>query len=116
MVLSGVGDALGYKNGSWEFCRSGERIHAEAKEMGGIKGVAVNRKGWMVSDDTVMHIATAEALLTEWSDTDQLYILGHRSQVQRVHARHGGQGSRSDVQQQSPHAQAPRQGRMDDPV
>ncbi|CAI8044507.1 [Protein ADP-ribosylarginine] hydrolase [Geodia barretti] len=51
MVLSGVGDALGYKNASWEFCRS----------------------DWRVSDDTVMHIATAEALLTEWSDSDQLY-------------------------------------------
>ena len=73
MVLSGVGDALGYKNGSWEICRSGEKIHAEAKELGGIGGVAVTPKGWMVSDDTVMHIATAEALLTEWSNNDQLY-------------------------------------------
>ena len=35
MVLSGVGDALGYKNGSWEICRSGKKIHAEAKELGG---------------------------------------------------------------------------------
>ena len=73
MVLSGVGDALGYKNGSWEFCRSGERIHAEAKELGGIENVHVTTKDWMISDDTVMHIATAEALLTEWSDTEQLY-------------------------------------------
>ena len=73
MVLGGVGDALGYRNDTWEVCRSGERIHAEAKELGGIENVRVTTKNWRVSDDTVMHIATAEALLTEWSDTEQLY-------------------------------------------
>ena len=68
MVLAGVGDALGYKNGSWEFCRSGERIHAEAERLGGVGSIRVDKKDWMVSDDTVMHIATAEALLTKWAD------------------------------------------------
>ena len=73
MVLAGVGDALGYKNGSWEFCRSGERIHDDAGALGGIENVQVNPKDWMVSDDTVMHIATSEALLTKWSDYEELY-------------------------------------------
>ena len=82
MVLSGVGDALGYKNGSWEFCRSGERIHEEARELGGIESVAVNRKHWMVSDDTVMHIATAEALLTKWSDYEDLYTALARKYIE----------------------------------
>ena len=76
MVLAGVGDALGYKNGSWEFCRSGERIHAELAKLGGLDKISVNARDWMISDDTVMHIATAEALASsaadDWiSDRDQ---------------------------------------------
>ncbi|XP_056391774.1 ADP-ribosylhydrolase ARH1-like isoform X1 [Hyla sarda] len=61
MVLSGAGDALGYNNGDWEFCEKGSEIHAELAELGGIESIDVEK--WIVSDDTVMHIATAEALV-----------------------------------------------------
>ena len=37
MVLSGVGDAMGYKAGGWEFNFVGEDIHKELQKMGGIK-------------------------------------------------------------------------------
>lgn len=67
MVLSGSGDALGYKDGTWEFSRSGTQIHEELAELGGLKNIDV--KNWMVSDDTVMHIATAEALVAAGKDT-----------------------------------------------
>ena len=71
MILSGVGDALGYKNGSWEFCHSGKAIHDELKQLGGLEKLDV--KGWRVSDDTVLHIATAEALVSDWSTTEELF-------------------------------------------
>ena len=73
MVLAGVGDALGYKNGAYEFCHNGPAINNEVQAAGGVGNIKVNVKEWMVSDDTVMHIATAEALVSKWSDADELY-------------------------------------------
>lgn len=61
MVLAGVGDAVGYKNGQWEFCTSSKKIHAEFNEMTGNKGMNnfELKEQWKYSDDTAMHIATA---------------------------------------------------------
>ena len=73
MVLAGAGDAIGFKNGSWEFCRSGRSIHDELAQLGGIEGITIDPKRWMVSDDTVMHIATAEALVSDWGTLEDLY-------------------------------------------
>ncbi|KAM4698796.1 ADP-ribosylarginine hydrolase [Rhinophrynus dorsalis] len=75
MVLSGAADALGYRNGRWEFCRKGWKIHDELTELGGVENIDV--KHWIVSDDTVMHIATAEALVEAGNDIDpaKLYPL-----------------------------------------
>ena len=43
MVHSGVGDALGYKNGDWEFARSGETIHSDVEDLGGVEALKVNQ-------------------------------------------------------------------------
>ncbi|KAM6107062.1 ADP-ribosylhydrolase ARH1-like [Phoenicopterus ruber ruber] len=64
MVLSGVGDALGYRGGRWEYCTSGPQIHAELAELGGLEAITLKPPEWPVSDDTVLHLATAEGLAT----------------------------------------------------
>lgn len=46
MVLAGVGDALGYNKGRWEFNLSGPQIHKEVKKLGGLAKIKV-RSMWM---------------------------------------------------------------------
>ena len=76
MVLAAIGDTMGYKNSNWEFQTNGEQIH---KELGfltnnkGIKNLKID-KNWIYSDDTVMHIATAEALLKVEKDSSKNII------------------------------------------
>ncbi|XP_061181135.1 ADP-ribosylhydrolase ARH1-like isoform X2 [Saccostrea echinata] len=74
MVLSAAGDALGYKNGSWEFCHHGKEIIKELNALGGLNAIKVKPPKWIVSDDTVMHLATSEALTTcKKSRKDELF-------------------------------------------
>lgn len=73
MLLSAAGDALGYKNGEWEFCYQGLIIHERLKELGGVENIKVDVKNWRLSDDTVLHLATAEGLVSDWSSKEQLY-------------------------------------------
>ncbi|XP_048256812.1 ADP-ribosylhydrolase ARH1-like [Haliotis rufescens] len=74
MLLAGAGDALGYKNAEWEFCRKGRFIHEELERLGGLEMIEVNRHGWTVSDDTVMHLATAQALVSPAAEQGRIEL------------------------------------------
>ena len=67
MVLAAAGDAIGYRNGRWEFRLSTQAIHDELDALTGgrgMRGLVVTRRGeWLVSDDTVLHLATAEGIV-----------------------------------------------------
>ena len=77
MVLSGVGDAMGYKNGEWEFNFVGASIHKELEQLGGIEKLSIKLKDWKVSDDTVLHLATADGLIAKsGKDDDDESLLG----------------------------------------
>lgn len=61
MVLGAVGDCLGFRNGQWEFLKDGTVIHHQLEKLGGLQ--ALSPLGFLVSDDTVMLIATARGLV-----------------------------------------------------
>lgn len=64
MVLAAAGDAIGYNKGAWEFCLSTTKIHRDLDQLTRGRGIlALDCSHWMVSDDTVEHLATAEGLL-----------------------------------------------------
>lgn len=59
VLCSAVGDAIGYRNGQWEFCYSGVKIHQQlAKQfhsvngvwVGGCPGRACMHVGWQMGE------------------------------------------------------------------
>ncbi|XP_062463012.1 inactive ADP-ribosyltransferase ARH2 isoform X1 [Pezoporus occidentalis] len=73
LVLAGVGDALGYRNFSRENNALGAKIQQELKEIGGLENLVLSPDKWPVSDNTFMHMATAEAVITEYRSLEDLY-------------------------------------------
>lgn len=60
MVLAAIGDTVGFLNGRLEFARDLHRVHWTVRVLGGLEKMSL--KPLVVSDDTVMHLATAKAL------------------------------------------------------
>uniref|UniRef100_A0A4W4FNF1 Inactive ADP-ribosyltransferase ARH2 n=1 Tax=Electrophorus electricus TaxID=8005 RepID=A0A4W4FNF1_ELEEL len=74
MVLSAVGDALGYRKGRWENCTSGAQIQKELSALGGLEALKLDPDNWPLSDRTLMLMTTAEALVTGMdTPTQDLY-------------------------------------------
>ncbi|KAI6660397.1 Protein ADP-ribosylarginine hydrolase-like [Oopsacas minuta] len=79
MLLGGVGDAIAYNDGKWEYCVSGEKIQEEVRCLGGVSSLRPSPYHMIVSDDTIMHIATAEGLLcNNLSDEEQYCSLARK--------------------------------------
>ena len=62
MLYAGLGDAMGYKKGDWEFEKDAQKMLADIHQLGGISNILVDEENWPVSDDTVMHMATCIAV------------------------------------------------------
>lgn len=75
ILLHSVGDTLGFKNGDWEFFTKKsyneilEKLY-EFIDLGGINDI--NLDGWLVSDDTILHMSIVESLLSKYSSSDEL--------------------------------------------
>ncbi|VVU94902.1 ADP-ribosylglycohydrolase [seawater metagenome] len=78
LLLASFGDTLGFNNGMWEFNygldNPGPEITMtilwEFVSLGGINHI--NLKRWDASDDTILQIATAKALINNFSNMKQL--------------------------------------------
>ncbi|XP_011789346.1 PREDICTED: protein ADP-ribosylarginine hydrolase-like protein 1 [Colobus angolensis palliatus] len=73
MLLASVGDALGYRNVCKENSAVGMKIQEELQRSGGLDHLVLSPGEWPVSDNTIMHMATAEALTTDYWCLDDLY-------------------------------------------
>ncbi|XP_032415893.1 inactive ADP-ribosyltransferase arh2 isoform X3 [Xiphophorus hellerii] len=73
MVLGAVGDALGYRKGRWESCTSGKKIQEELASLGGLESLKLDPDNWPLSDAVLMHMTTAEALITDYWCLEDLY-------------------------------------------
>lgn len=69
ILLHAVGDSIGYKNGEWEFSRNLDKVY-EFIDLGGINHMLL--KGWSVSDDTILHMEVAKALIENKNNTNLL--------------------------------------------
>lgn len=65
MLVHSLGDTIGFKNGEWEFKGTTPNITLELiSEFIALGGVnQINLKDWLISDDTIFHISTANSLL-----------------------------------------------------
>uniref|UniRef100_A0A8C2SZD5 Protein ADP-ribosylarginine hydrolase-like n=1 Tax=Coturnix japonica TaxID=93934 RepID=A0A8C2SZD5_COTJA len=71
LLLAAAGDALGFRAGLWEYCTAGARIHRELRALGGLGSIELRPPEWPLSDDTVLHLATAEGLNRPQTGTQQ---------------------------------------------
>ncbi|XP_019827349.2 inactive ADP-ribosyltransferase ARH2 [Bos indicus] len=73
MLLGAVGDALGFGHAARESSSLGARVQEEMGKGGGLDHLVLSPETWPVSDNTIMHMSTAGALITDFWCLDDLY-------------------------------------------
>ncbi|XP_025118328.2 protein ADP-ribosylarginine hydrolase-like protein 1 isoform X2 [Bubalus bubalis] len=73
MLLGAVGDALGFGHAARESSSLGTRVQEEMGKGGGLDHLVLSPETWPVSDNTIMHMSTAGALITDFWCLDDLY-------------------------------------------
>ena len=95
MLLHALGDTIGFKNGDWEFNYHdieklenldyvNEMIY-EFIDLGGVNGI--NLQGWKVSDDTILHIASARSLLSYNDKIDEKFINKIKKNIKKEYSK-----------------------------
>lgn len=69
MIAHALGDTIGYKNGDWEFMFSLDKVY-EFINLGGVNHISF--KDWIVSDDTMLHIALCKSLVSNYNSINTL--------------------------------------------
>jgi len=79
MVLHGLGDTIGFRNGLWEFKKDKTITYEESLELlfefidlGGIN--EINLKDWFVSDDTIFHMDVAESIYENINNYNKIFL------------------------------------------
>lgn len=78
-MLHALGDTIGFKNGDWEFNYNKDstldtitEYVFEFIDLGGVNGIDL--KDWRISDDTILHIAIANAILEYEGKIDDRFV------------------------------------------
>jgi ADP-ribosylarginine hydrolase len=68
MLLHALGDTIGFNNSKWEFMPGdAQKVWEKVNQFVALGGVNyVPPKGWIISDDTIMHMKTAMSLLEDF--------------------------------------------------
>ena len=64
MLLGAIRDALGFGHAARESSSLGARVQEEMGKGGGLDHLVLSPETWPVSDNTIMHMSTAGALIT----------------------------------------------------
>lgn len=89
-LLHALGDTIGFKNSDWEFnyrknygLETVIEFVCEFIDLGGVNGIDL--KDWLVSDDTLYHMATAKSLLKYEYKLDETFMLIVKNNYVKVH-------------------------------
>ena len=88
-LLHALGDTIGFNNSDWEFNYSKEsdlftviELICEFIDFGGVNGIDL--KDWIISDDTLYHMAIAKTIL-KYKTFDDAFILLAKNNLVRMH-------------------------------